>query len=434
MSISNLTIQNFKSINRVEMQLGDFNVLIGANAAGKTNIVQAVKFLKDCAAEGFENAFSLQGASNYFFNSRNKATHGIFNLTFIPLAAYKRMLGFTIKDTSVFGLLQNITYQLRVLPQTESLPYYVDIITSDAVWDEFPPVKEQDSYSSQIECLKVLEKHKQNKEKMGKFLASHNPNTDRPFFAVQNQQGKTMHHMEEMVNEELGRSLLIHSDIFHLGLLGRPTVDQLLDIGIYNFSISKLVEANSLIGRKDLESDGSNLILVLKNLMDNEEKRHQFLLLLEYALPFIKDVKVESMHGQSLVALLTEKYDENFSLPSVFFSEGTISVIALIIALFFENKSVVVIEEPERYIHPSLLAKLVELMKDASRNKQVIITTHSPELVKHAGIENLLLVQRDKEGFTTVSRPNDNEIVKTFLHNEIGLDDLYIDNLLGVES
>ena len=133
-----------------------------------------------------------------------------------------------------------------------------------------------------------------------------------------------------------------------------------------------------------------------------------------------------------LVALLTEKYDESFALPSVFFSEGTISVIALIIVLFFEEKSVVVIEEPERYVHPSLLAKLVELMKDASRNKQVIITTHSPEIVKHAGVENLLLVQRDKEGFTTASRPEASDDVRLFLQNEIGLDDLFIDNLLGV--
>jgi hypothetical protein len=53
-------------------------------------------------------------------------------------------------------------------------------------------------------------------------------------------------------------------------------------------------------------------------------------------------------------------------------------------------------------------------------------------VVKHASIEDLLLISRDTEGFSVVSRPADKEEVRTFLENEIGIEELYIQNLLGL--
>ena len=74
------------------------------------------------------------------------------------------------------------------------------------------------------------------------------------------------------------------------------------------------------------------------------------------------------------------------------------------------------------------------MMKDASQTqeKQIVVTTHNPEFVKYAGLENILLVSRNEAGFSTVSRPADKEEVKTFLKNDIGIEELYIQNLLEV--
>jgi predicted ATP-dependent endonuclease of OLD family len=70
-------------------------------------------------------------------------------------------------------------------------------------------------------------------------------------------------------------------------------------------------------------------------------------------------------------------------------------------------------------------------MEDASTNKQVIITTHSSEIVKHAGVENLLLISRDKDGFSAVSRPAEKQDVKVFLENDLGLDTVFVQELWG---
>ena len=74
----------------------------------------------------------------------------------------------------------------------------------------------------------------------------------------------------------------------------------------------------------------------------------------------------------------------------------------------------------------------ISSVKEASDKKQIIVTTHNPEIVRHAGLENLLLVSRDKEGFSTISRPSEKEEVRTFLIDEIGIEELYIRNLLGM--
>ncbi len=92
----------------------------------------------------------------------------------------------------------------------------------------------------------------------------------------------------------------------------------------------------------------------------------------------------------------------------------------------------IVIEEPERNIHPYLISKIVEMMVDVSErlNKQIIVTTHNPEVVRYTDIDNILLVYRNDKGFSQISRPAEKEEVKIFLENEMGIEELYVQNLL----
>ena len=151
-------------------------------------------------------------------------------------------------------------------------------------------------------------------------------------------------------------------------------------------------------------------------------------------LPFVDKLDVEKFADKSLLFKLREIYAKDQYLPASLISDGTINITGLIIALYFEKKSLTIIEEPERNIHPYLISKVIEMMKDAAKNKQVIVTTHNPEMVKHAGLENILLVSRDKDGFSTVTRPQEKETVKTFLKNQLGIEELYVQNLLELQA
>ena len=55
---------------------------------------------------------------------------------------------------------------------------------------------------------------------------------------------------------------------------------------------------------------------------------------------------------------------------------------------------------------------------DASKHKQIIITTHSPEILKHTQLNDLLLVSRDNQGFAHITKPIEQEMVNAFLEVE----------------
>ena len=142
---------------------------------------------------------------------------------------------------------------------------------------------------------------------------------------------------------------------------------------------------------------------------------------------------MQKVVDKSLIVSLKEIYSENRFLPAFLASDGTINITALIITLYFEEKSFIIVKEPERNIHPYLISRIVGMMKDVSetmKKKQIIIETHNPEIVKYADIDHLLFVYRDEYGFSKISKPSEKEEVKTFLENDIGIEELYVQNLL----
>ncbi|MFZ8801560.1 MAG: AAA family ATPase [Candidatus Calescibacterium sp.] len=215
-------------------------------------------------------------------------------------------------------------------------------------------------------------------------------------------------------------------------LIINPPISDLFNrgIAIYDFDPKLPKKATPITGKTELEEDGSNLAIVLKNILGDKEKKRELSNLVKDLLPFVDNLSVEKFADKSLLFKLKESYNKKQYLPASLISDGTINITALIIALFFEKKPLTIIEDPERNIHPYLISKVVEMMKDASNNIQILVSTHNPEIVKLADLENLLLISRDKEGFSIISRPSGKENVKTFLKNEIGIEELYVQNLL----
>jgi len=202
------------------------------------------------------------------------------------------------------------------------------------------------------------------------------------------------------------------------------------NIAIYDFDPNLPKKAMPITAKAELEEDGSNLAVVLKRIVEDAADKRNLDNLLQALLPFVIDLDVERFADKSLLFSLREKFAENKAVPASFISDGTINVVALIVALYFERKPVAILEEPERNVHPHLISRIVGMMKEASQRKQVIVTTHSPEVVRNADIADVHLVSRDAEGFSTITKPGEREDVKGFLQNEIGLEELFAQNLL----
>lgn len=78
-------------------------------------------------------------------------------------------------------------------------------------------------------------------------------------------------------------------------------------------------------------------------------------------LPFIDNISTESNFDKSVSYKIKENYSSK-PLYANFLSDGTVSILAIIIALNFESGSdIIILEEPERNLHPYLMDRLMEM-------------------------------------------------------------------------
>ena len=220
--------------------------------------------------------------------------------------------------------------------------------------------------------------------------------------------------------------LLINNFFSSFGILYRYNNK----IKIYNFDVNSLKSPSSIVARSELEEDGSNLVNIIQQLLKSKSNKEKLNKILKTILPFIDDIKVENNVNKSLFFKVKESYNKK-EFPSYMLSDGTVNILAVIVALYFQNSdNIIVLEEPERNIHPKLLNILVSLLEDISTKKQIFLTTHNPYIIKEANLNDVILVSRNEKGISKVSKPINDENVKLFLENDLGIEDLFINGIL----
>ena len=96
-----------------------------------------------------------------------------------------------------------------------------------------------------------------------------------------------------------------------------------------------------------------------------------------------------------------------FPIPRRAMSSGVVHGMAILARLAFApSESVVVVEEPEIHQHPQALNKLVERFLQQSTEKQLLVITHSQDIIFHQGIppDNFWFVRREDGGPSLVSQ------------------------------
>jgi len=76
-------------------------------------------------------------------------------------------------------------------------------------------------------------------------------------------------------------------------------------------------------------------------------------------------------------------------------SEGTFKTLALIFYVLNDKSELLLIEEPEVCVHHGLLNSVIALIKQQSKEKQIIISTHSDFVLDKLKPENIILVKKD---------------------------------------
>jgi hypothetical protein len=188
----------------------------------------------------------------------------------------------------------------------------------------------------------------------------------------------------------------------------RPLYDFLTSLRIYNIEPKKLRAIHDLHLGDYLLRDGSNAAAVLKSLKEAHPLRHQRVReLLAVALPDLQDVDTYTLPGSG--GGLQFRLNAGLTEPVPFFegevSDGTLRILGLLLAVYQPQRpSVLGIEEPELTVHPALAELISQVLLDSAHDGQVLVTTHSPDVLDAKEIsDDQIRVVTMEHGRTTIA-------------------------------
>jgi predicted ATPase len=190
-----------------------------------------------------------------------------------------------------------------------------------------------------------------------------------------------------------------------------PVLRTLAAMRVYSIEPGKLREMQEPDSGTSLKPDGGNVTSVLKEIERQSKGDFQRISeILATIVPNTKRVQVKK-HGKNLSLEFTQEWGEKKRLKFEGFSmsDGTLRAIGLLAAVFQRPvPSLIAVEEPEATIHPGALESVLDLLRHASKHMQVVITTHSPDLLDAKWITGHHLRIVDwREGATRVAPVSD---------------------------
>jgi len=193
----------------------------------------------------------------------------------------------------------------------------------------------------------------------------------------------------------------------------RPVFDALSRMEIYNLNPKEIAAMQKPDPGELLRRDGSNLASVFQNLPKEAQKIINAYL--SRIIPGVAQAEaktlgsLETLEFRQLVK--SQAHPWRFLASSM--SDGTLRACGILVSIFQalkdKNKKplVVGLEEPEMALHPAASAVLLAALREGSQHAQIIVTSHSPELLDNQDIPTDSLFAVDNRDGTTRIGPID---------------------------
>lgn len=214
--------------------------------------------------------------------------------------------------------------------------------------------------------------------------------------------------------------------------------DRLREFDVYHFhdtsDSSPIKSMANLNDNHYLKPDGSNLSSFLYLLKKKEPKHFKRIeLMIKSIAPFFDrfDLEPNSLNETKIELEWKEKgYPDNY-FNAYHLSDGTLRFICLATLLMQPNPpKTIIIDEPELGLHPVAINKLAGMVRKASENVQVILSTQSTNLIDNFDPEDIIVTDRENQG--SVFRRLKSEELSTWME-EYTLGDLWGQNKLGAQ-
>jgi len=185
---------------------------------------------------------------------------------------------------------------------------------------------------------------------------------------------------------------------------------------ISDFHISEARPSAEAGYAEHLSTRGDNVAQVAQYLFERHPDVFRRVLdVMKERVPGISDVEARPTEDGRLVLRFQ---DGSFRDPFIarYVSDGTVKMFAYLVLLYDPKPHpLLAIEEPENQLYPELMHELVEEFRDyAGRGGQVFVSTHSPEFLNGAKLDEIYWLVK-KDGFTTIRRADESELLRALV-------------------
>jgi len=384
-----MTIANFKGIKEISIGFNRLNVLIGANASGKTTIIQAIDFL-------FSSVFR---DTNEYLKERNWKVNEIKSqFTSSRFIAYHALFEFNIEGKN-YDLSWNITFQIS---------------------------HKDNEISLYKERLEISDSHSDNPD----FYYM-----NRPYFSQEKPTRVFTYNQYGFLNTN-GSEEEAHSSSRRINL--SSSCLKILSFSDHDFKqriVTKFREyirnscslemlstdrmRHSSRGKTpDIGKGGERLAAFIKHL-NTEQKKQLLESVKKLQKPLTAIDSITKSRPGWIELILSETYEENnLKIKTSHISDGTLRILAINSLLFLNDKNgMILLDEIEDGLNPYITTQIVTLLYDFIQNssKQLIITTHSPLLLDDFKPEDIIYIYRNTGGEVQIQKVFGSEKIKEML-------------------
>jgi len=415
MQVKQIKIGNFKSLRDAKIDLGQFNAIVGENATGKTNLVDAFILLKKIYVEHDINPFSYWWGYNnavwkgkeelpiifefYFETKINKKTYtGSFSTVFTGVGGRFEIVRESLKIDGILTLEKEGEH-LTIKREREYVDKLWEEIKEEKVlakkWGAFAAItisRKSIDVSRKNKLIRQIEKHPTKsifnviKREFESIIVN------LPFYELPPKLFPSLESFPSLKREEK----LLQDILCNIYKLIFETV-------ILKLNSKEIKRPSPARKEETLLEDGSNLNTVLYNLFLRQNKIPESIIsVFSYLFPNI-EIKFSLTDDQRVYLRV---FENGLELPPPCIADGLYKILAILTALELKP-SILIIDELENSIHPRAL----EYIFDEFRNSEsiVIITTHSPVIVDMTDLKDLILVEKvmGETHFKRLKRPED---------------------------
>lgn len=458
-----LRIRNFKSVKSAELRLKPgLNILIGPNGSGKTNLLSALKFIRDLFAHGAGLAIAKGGGARRNYHRDMKQISFQIDTSYGERSFDRR----------------RVPHLLRwCITISQRGPEQLTTITSERLTlFALPTQGRQEVFSASLDRTRRHAHSHVGADRRGRFgkdlfKVAHIPRRRRKDELIASIRDRVSDILKA-AKPNGDRAFLPR--LFHIDDTLTHTADLFLNLNEYNILPDVARQAADQLPVVEMLPDGRNLGEVIHTLeqrnfhrLRSSAQAYEDMAFSPYKAywsypnlrfvsrsgswsrgdlrPVLTNINRELGTAVSPIESVSVEMDPTSGKRFVVFkagkhkfypeevSDGTIKWLCILVSIYVPFSRVYLLEEPENFLHPWMQQKLIRIMREqALKNRTIfLLTSHSATVLNAADIEEILLVRSARKGTVISPVQSRDQIRRVLSESNFGLGDLWVSGAIG---